>query len=98
MPTKSEWLYALLEGSEPISGTPESSSEALGNPAAENSMNEVMNRMMYEGSKAPVPGSVDLSPMPPPVMLSEPNAYGIRGLDEKIGEWALWGKVILIKH
>ena len=92
LPTEAEWLYALLEGSEPISGTSGSSSEASGNPGTENSMNEMMNRMMYEGSEAPVPGSVDLSPMPPPVMLSEPNAYGIRGLDEKIGEWALWGK------
>jgi serine/threonine protein kinase len=92
LPTKAEWLYALLEGTEPISGTSGSSSEVSGNPGTGNSMSEMMNRMMYEGSEAPVPGSVDLAPMPPPVMLSEPNAFGIRGLDEKIGEWALWGK------
>jgi serine/threonine protein kinase len=89
LPTEAEWLYALLGGSELRKRPPGNASEGRGNVAAGDSMSEMMARV-YEGTEAPGPGSVDLSPMPPPVMLSEPNAYGIRGLDEKIGEWALW--------
>jgi serine/threonine protein kinase len=89
LPTEAEWLYALLEGSGLRKRPPASVSEPAGNAGSGNSMNEMMARM-YQGTEAPPPGSVDLSPMPLPVMLSEPNAYGIRGLDEKVGEWALW--------
>ena len=88
LPTEAEWLYALLKGSEPQKRFPGSASQPTEKAGTESSMNEMMAHM-YEGVEAPAPGSVDLSPMPPPVMLSEPNAFGIRGLNEKIGEWAL---------
>jgi hypothetical protein len=70
---------------------PGNASEPIGNAGTGDSMSAMMSEM-HEGTEAPAPGSVDLSPMPPPVMLSKPNAYGIRGLEERIGEWALWGK------
>jgi eukaryotic-like serine/threonine-protein kinase len=79
----------LVEGSDRQKKATGKASETVGNAGTENSMNEMMVRM-YEGAEAPAPGSVDLSPLPLPVMLSKPNAYGIRGLDEKIGEWVLW--------
>jgi serine/threonine protein kinase len=88
LPTEAEWLYALLQGAEPKEGPSGSISETPGKAGTENSMNEMMTHM-YEGVEAPPPGSVNLSPFPPPVMLSKPNAFGIRGLDEAIGEWAL---------
>jgi serine/threonine protein kinase len=89
LPTEAEWLYALLGGNELTKRLPGNASEGRGNVAAGDSMSEMMAHV-YEGTEAAAPGSVDLSPMPPPVMLSEPNAYGIRGLDEKIVEWTLW--------
>jgi serine/threonine protein kinase len=91
LPTEAEWLYALVEGAEMKKTPPGNASEPIGNAGTGDSMSAMMSEM-HEGTEAPAPGSVDLSPMPPPVMLSKPNAYGIRGLEERIGEWALWGK------
>jgi serine/threonine protein kinase len=89
LPSEAEWLYALLQGAEPKKGPSGSVSETAGKAGTENSMNEMMTHI-YEGVEAPPPGSVVLSPFPPPVMLSKSNAFGIRGLNEAIGEWALW--------
>ncbi|MBW1982323.1 MAG: protein kinase [Deltaproteobacteria bacterium] len=86
LPTESEWLLALGKGS--IDG---------GNPKKVSSeesrtMEMDMARMhegMYGQGQAADQYRKPRLPFPFPVMLFKPNQYGIRGLNESVGEWAI---------
>lgn len=46
---------------------------------------------LYVAAGAEAPTTSSMLPVPSPVMLSKPTAYGVRGLNESIGEWVVHG-------
>ena len=89
LPTKAEWIYAVLEGDEPNEKSPRNGSLPAERLDTGNVMQEMMGGM-HEKNQPPVRNSLNSSSIPSPVVLSKPNAFGIRGLNETISEWGLW--------
>jgi serine/threonine-protein kinase len=86
LPTAEEWLYVVTKGG----GAQAKSTGNMPTPSpggmptnADNESAHTAHRNPSASSTAPIPPS-----FPAPVMLSKPDAYGIRGLNESVGEWA----------
>jgi serine/threonine-protein kinase len=91
LPTAAEWLYAVNKG------------EKIGRRSAPNTqgstvngnMNRTMSQMMsleeWEMADEPIVEYPSGEPphFPAPVLLSPPDKYGVRGLDENVNEWAV---------
>ncbi len=87
LPTEEEWLFAVEKGSKELGESrdaAERSSEVSAN---------TQHGMMHTQTQSQAPSSLPVPkaslPVPYPVMLSERNALGIRGLNENIGEWGI---------
>lgn len=65
LPTKTEWLYAAMEGRD------------LGHPLSQKDTT-LLPKSFFDAVTLPLP-----------VMMLEPNAYGIRGMNAHIGEWMI---------
>jgi serine/threonine-protein kinase len=81
---QTEWLFALAGTPEPLKKAAGDGSESLAAP----DMGEVQLGMQGR-TPIPEPMSGNALPVPSPVMLFEPNRYGIRGLNMNASEWGL---------
>lgn len=81
---QTEWLFALAGAHEPLEKAAGDGSES----SVARDMGEVEVRIL---GPTPIPGrmSGNALPIPSPVMLFEPNRYGIRGLNMNASEWGL---------
>ncbi|MBW2049384.1 MAG: protein kinase [Deltaproteobacteria bacterium] len=89
LPTAAEWLYALVKGKKKIKRRPARNTQGT----AKNGgmpMSQMMDLEELEMADEYVVESprVEPSHFPSPVILSPPNKYGVRGLDENVSEWA----------
>jgi serine/threonine-protein kinase len=86
LPTAVEWFYVVTKGG----GTQTKSTENTPTPSPGGMPTSADNESAHTAHRSPSAsstGPVSL-PHPFPVMLSKPDAYGIRGLNESFGEWA----------
>lgn len=88
LPTEAEWLYSLKKGTKTETGLSVVSSENTGKIGTEKWMSGMMS-MMHGQLNKPTSRRQTSSPMPSPVFNLIPNAFGIRGLSQGIGEWGL---------
>jgi serine/threonine-protein kinase len=97
LPTVTEWLYAAKKGALPQSN----SSESTTGPATETPMDWMMDRRMgsetmgdwsegrQDSGQASAPQTLNPLQGLEPVLSFQPNALGIRGMDNNVGDWAL---------
>jgi eukaryotic-like serine/threonine-protein kinase len=88
LPIEAEWLYALKEGIKTEmrnSGVP---SESVGRIGTERWMNGMMGEMHNQPRKSTFEPQTS-SLIPSPVLDLRPNAFGIRGLSQGLGEWGM---------
>ncbi|MBW1980519.1 MAG: protein kinase [Deltaproteobacteria bacterium] len=87
LPTEVEWLFAAGERSGSEKALPPQGAQGQ----SWQDMDMMMNMMdkMHGKSAAPPGESRDSAFLPTPVILGEPNVYGIRGLNADIGEWGV---------
>ena len=88
LPTETEWLYALKGGIKTEMGNLGLSSERNDKAGTEKWMSKMMEDMHGQVRKST--SRIQTSAlMPSPVLDLRPNAFGIRGLNQDIGEWGL---------
>jgi formylglycine-generating enzyme required for sulfatase activity len=88
LPIEAEWLYALKEGIKKEMRNSEVSSESVGRIGAERWMNGMMGDMHGQPRKSTFEPQTS-SLIPSPVLDLRPNAFGIRGLSQDLGEWGV---------
>lgn len=82
LPTAAEWSYVALKGT--IPGAGDDNKTIPKDSAKENEHRQ--HQITFDSRNDTLMAS-----FPEPVMLSEPNRYGIRGLNENIKEWVVQG-------
>jgi len=89
LPTAQEWVYAVLTGGKAKNSQPEPTVQPRTDKPNWESMNDMMEMMRGTGqeAKAPPPTRPEAPHFPAPVLTSEPDAFGISGLNENISEW-----------
>jgi eukaryotic-like serine/threonine-protein kinase len=88
LPIEAEWLYALKEGIKKEMRNSEVSSESVGRIGTEKWMSGMMSEMHgqpHQSTFEPQTSSL----IPSPVLDFRPNAFGIRGLSQDLGEWGM---------
>lgn len=86
LPTEEEWLYVaasrdkLAKERSGLSGIMITGEGAGG------------GHTQRQSASSPLASASPELPVPSPVMLSKANAYGVRGINESIGEWAVRGE------
>jgi serine/threonine protein kinase len=92
LPTVAEWFYAVKKGATEQSNSPQTSSGS----ATGMTMDRMMDRMMGDWSegrqdsgRAPTPQTLKPLQKLESVLHFKPNAFGIRGMNNDVGEWAL---------
>jgi len=86
LPTAAEWLYALVKGAKektkPVSA---------GQGSTDTSVADMMDVEEFEMADKPPVGLTGKGPyrFPYSVILYIPDRYGVRGLNENIGEWVI---------
>jgi serine/threonine-protein kinase len=84
LPTFTEWLHALGNGSLQLEGI-----LADGSESPEKSNMQAMHSQMNTEAKADVSGLKSSGPKLSSVINEQPNKYGIRGLNKNTKEWGL---------
>jgi serine/threonine-protein kinase len=88
LPTDREWLHAMKGGSGQPKGAPGVGSDTSGKTGA-NAMMDGMHHPKEDQIKSPAPISPEPPGVPTPVIVFEPNGYGIRGLNAGVKEWGM---------
>lgn len=83
LPTEVEWLHAVRLETESQETAP---ARKKGHSQGWMEMGEMHEQMIQPSQKA----SQHASKLPSPVVVFEPNAYGVRGLRGNVSEWGIW--------
>lgn len=83
--TETEWAYAVITGDRGKQGD----STGVSEPSGWMMGDEEMSSGMRSGRQPAASTSQGSLQLPHPVLFSNPNGYGIRGLNEQVGEWAV---------
>lgn len=91
LPTAAEWLYALVSGRKAKSPSQPGTQDVTGGSGTKEAPAHMMSmeewQMTDEEQSEPIPGGPALFPYP--VMLYTADKYGVRGLNQNIGEWTV---------
>jgi serine/threonine-protein kinase len=90
LPTAAEWLYALVKGEKKIKRRSARNTQGTAKTSSM-TMTQMMDLEELEMADEYVVESPRVEPphFPSPVILSPPDKYGVRGLDENVSEWAV---------
>lgn len=92
LPTEAELLYAMVKGTKAPQPSQENTSNRSNRMNMEGMMHEMGGGMMEQYNhteKSTVNTIGRTSKEPPPATFYDQNAFGIRGLNERIGEWVI---------
>jgi serine/threonine protein kinase len=97
LPTVTEWLYAVKKGALPQSNSSETASGPATGMQTDRMMNQWMGSEMMgdwsenrqDSARASAPQTLKPLQKLRSVLFAQPNAFGIRGLNNDVGEWAI---------
>lgn len=92
LPTEAELLYAMVKGTKAPQPSQENTSNRSNRMNMEGMMHEMGGGMMeqYNHTEKSTANTIGrTSKEPPPATFYDQNAFGIRGLNERIGEWVI---------